>query len=236
VSRRSNRGGGPAGPEISGGARLEISAELRTEWLRLVASLRQALHASVELDAPPGRLRELADRVAEISRELSLHAGGRPVPLSHPHPETLAPKELNATLPFSPVMGRYNPLAPPIDLSLEDERIVARVRLREAHQGFAGLAHGGVVSAIFDEVLAMATIVSGVSGATVSLKVEYRRPTPLHEDLRFEAWIERVQRRRVQVCGCCLLGDEILSEAEGIFVRPVQGRGWIRRGGTPPAG
>ncbi len=226
---------GPAGSEILGGARLEVAAELRAEWLRLVASLRQALHAAVELDAPPGRLRELADRVAEISRELSAHAGGRPVPLSHPHPETLAPKELNAALPFSPVMGRYNPLAPPIDLCLEDERVVASVRLREAHQGFAGLAHGGVVSAIFDEVLAMATIVSGLAGATASLKVEYRRPTPLHEDLRFEAWVERVQRRRIQVRGHGLLGGEVLSEAEGLFIRPVPGGGWIRRGG-PPSG
>ena len=233
LPRASTRG--PAGSGISGGARLEMSAELRAEWLRLVASLRQALHASVELDAPPGRLRELADRVAEISRELSAHAGGRPVPLSHPRPETLAPKELNATLPFSPVMGRYNPLAPPIDLSLEDEHVVARVRLRAAHQGFVGLAHGGVVSALFDEVLAMATIVTGLPGATASLKVEYRRPTPLFEDLRFEAWIARVQGRRVQVRGHCLLGGEVLSKAEGFFIRPAPGGRWIRRVKPPSA-
>ena len=38
-SKRSTRGGGPVGSEISGGAPLEISAELRAEWLRLVESL-----------------------------------------------------------------------------------------------------------------------------------------------------------------------------------------------------
>lgn len=223
----------PSGSEISGGARLELASELRAEWLRLVASLREALHAAVELDAPPGRLRELADQVAEISRELSAHAGGRPVPLSHPHPERLASGELNAALPFSPVMGRYNPLAPPIELSLQDERIVARVRLRAAHQGFAGVAHGGVVSAIFDEVLAMATIAAGMPGATASLRVEYRSPVPLHQDLRFEAWIERAHRRRVEVRGRCVLAGELLSEAEGLFIRPSPGGGWIRRGPTP---
>ena len=132
-------------------------------------------------------------------------------------------------------MGRYNPLAPPIDLSLEDERVVARVRLREAHQGFVGLAHGGVVSAIFDEVLAMATIVSGLPGATTSLKVEYRRPTPLFEDLRFEAWVERVRGRRVQVRGHCVLGGEVLSEAEGFFTRAAPGGRWIRRAKPTPS-
>jgi acyl-coenzyme A thioesterase PaaI-like protein len=180
------------------------------------------------LDAPPGRLRELADRVAEISRELSAHAGGRPVPLCHPRPETLAPKELNASLPFSPVMGRYNPLAPPIDLSVEDGQVVARVRLREAHQGLVGMAHGGVVSAIFEEVLAMASLVSGRPGTAASLTVEYRKPAPLFEELRFEAWIERVQRRRVQVRGHCLLDAEVLSQAEGIFAPSAHAGSWVR--------
>lgn len=220
---------GPAGSEISGGPRLELSSEVRAEWLRLAASLRQAVHASVELDAPPGRLRELADRVAELSREITAHAGGRPVPLSHPRPETLAPNDLNAALPFSPITGRYNPLAPPVRLVLEDDRVVAHVRMREAHQGFDGLVHGGVVSAIFDEVLAMATVVAGLSGVPASLHVEHRKPTPLHEDLRFEAWVERVQRRRVQVRGSCLLGGEIVSEAEGLFVRPARDGAWIRK-------
>ena len=220
---------GPAGTELSGGPRLEISRELRAEWLRLVASLRRALHASVELDAPPGRLRHLADRVAEVSQELQVHARGRPVPLYHPRPDALAPDELNAMLPFSPVTGRYNPLAPPIALSLERDRVVARVRLLEGYQGAAGLVHGGVIAAIFDEVLGIAAIVKGLPGPTASLKVDYLEPTPLHTDLRFECWVDRVQRRRVHVRGDCRVGDDRVATAEAIFVRPTEASGWMRR-------
>lgn len=226
----SPRPTGLAGTELSGGPRLEVSRELRAEWLRLVASLRRAMHASVELDAPPGRLRQLADRAAEIARDLQTHAGGRPVPLYHPRPDALAPDDLNAMLPFSPVMGRYNPLAPPIALSLEDDAVVARVRLLEAHQGAPGLVHGGVVAAIFDEVLGMAAIVKGMPGPTASLKVDYRAPTPLLTDLRFEARVERVQRRRVHVEGNCLVAGDCVAEAEAIFVRPSEANRWTRVG------
>lgn len=219
---------GPAGSTLSGGHRLEITRELRSEWLRLVASLRRAIQAAVELDAPPGRLRQLADRVAEISRELEAHAAGRPVPLYHPSPESLAADELNAMLPFSPVMGRYNPLAPPIAVSLEEGRVVGRVRLQHAFQGAPGLVHGGVVAAIFDEVLGTAAIVKGLPGPTAKLSVDYRAPTPLETDLRFEGEVDRVQRRRVHVKGRCTADDVVTAEAEAIFVRPSEQNGWTR--------
>jgi len=224
------RPSGPVGSELSGGARLEIAKELRGEWLRIVTSLRRAVHASVELDAPPARLRELADRVAEITRELLAHASGRPVPLYHPDPDGVGPDGLNALLPFSPITGRYNPLAPPVSLALEGEMVVARVRLQEGFQGAPGLVHGGVLASIFDEVLGMAAIARGQAGPTARLSVDYRKPTPLHADLRFEASVDRVQRRRAHVSGRCLADGELTAEAEAIYVRPLPG-GWLRRSG-----
>ena len=144
--------------------------------------------------------------------------------------------DLNAALPFSPVMGRYNPLAPPLQVSLEAERIVGRVRLQEAHQGLPGLVHGGVLSAIFGEVLAMATLMAGRPGTVANLNVEFFEPVPLFEELRFEAWIERVGRRRVEAHGKCRLGSDLLAEARGSFHGSLPAGGWIRRGVASASG
>ena len=89
---------------VSGGAGLELSEELQGEWLRLVAALRGALHAAVDVDAAPARMRELASQASALSRVLKAHARGCPVPLHHARPESLEPEALNALLPFSPVL------------------------------------------------------------------------------------------------------------------------------------
>ena len=219
---------------VSEGAGLELSAELRREWLRLVAALREGLHAAVDLDAAPARMRELASQAAAFSKELRAHARGCPVPLHHARPESLEPEALNAFLPFSPVMGRYNPLAPPVEFRLEGERVIGTARLREAFQGASGIVHGGIVSSVFDEALALATLIRGVPGPTVSLTVRYLAPTPILEELRFESWVDRVKRRRVLASARCLAGGKVIAEAEGVFGRPGPTAGWIRR--LVPAG
>ena len=55
---------------------------------------------------------------------------------------------------------------------------------------------------------------------TARLTVHYRRPTPLFQDLRFRAWVERVEGRRVMSRGEVWADDVLTAEAEGIFVQP----------------
>jgi hypothetical protein len=43
--------------------------------------------------------------------------------------------------------------------------------------------------------------------------------TPLHTPLRFEAWVERIDGRKVFVRGLCHAAGELLTESEAIFVR-----------------
>jgi acyl-coenzyme A thioesterase PaaI-like protein len=226
----------PVESSLSGGGGVELSQELRHEWLRLVDALRTALHASVDLDAPPARLRELAERAAALGKELAAHAGGKPVPIFQAQEDPGRPGALNGYLPFSPVMGHYNPVAPPVEFALEGEKVVGRVKLREAFQGGPGVAHGGAVSLLFDEVLALATIVKGVPGFTVSLQVEYRKPTPVLEELRFESRVDRVQKRRVHASATCHAGEQLVAEARGVFARPAPSSGWVRRVAGSEAG
>ncbi len=124
-----------------------------------------------------------------------------------------------AYLPFSPVMGRLNPASMGIEIRRVGDKVVSEVALAEAAEGATGLVHGGVIAAIYDELLASANLMIKAGGPTGTLTVRYRKPTPLYSRLRFEGWVERIDDRKVYTRGHCLAGDLLVSEAEAIFVR-----------------
>jgi acyl-CoA thioesterase FadM len=55
---------------------------------------------------------------------------------------------------------------------------------------------------------------------TGTLTIRYRRPTPLYRELRFAAWVERVEGRRIISKGEVWADDVLTAESEGIFVQP----------------
>ena len=194
--------------------------DLAAEWQRLTQELRRVMAASVELDVPSDSVRELADRVHELANHISEKAPGRGVPLyGSGWQSRTEPVDLATTMPFSPIIGAFNPLASPLRVTLEDERVIARGSFSSLYQGAPGLVHGSMISASYDELLAMAGIVKHVAGPTARLTVHFRKPTPLDTELRFEAWIERSTERYTLARGRCLIGDELVTNAEGLFAR-----------------
>jgi len=123
----------------------------------------------------------------------------------------------------SPIVGLSNPLAAPLALEMgtdeEGRRIViGRVVFNAAYEGPPGNVHGGMVAAAWDEVLGMAQSLSGQAGFTGTLTVRYRSPTPLYEPLEFNAWVDRVEGRKIFTAGRCYAGDRLTSEADAIFI------------------
>jgi acyl-coenzyme A thioesterase PaaI-like protein len=124
----------------------------------------------------------------------------------------------------SPLSGRSNPLAPPIIAEFVDgpsgQYVTGSVTFGAAYEGPPGHVHGGLVAAMFDELLGFAQQSSGFTGR---LTVHYRRPTPLHQPLQVRAWQEREDGRKRIIRGTCHLGETLLSEAEGLFIAPRDG-------------
>jgi hypothetical protein len=59
---------------------------------------------------------------------------------------------------------------------------------------------------------------------TGTLVVKYRKPTPLHTELFFEAEIVRIEGRKIFTRGECIANDVMTAEAEGIFISIPPGR------------
>ena len=125
---------------------------------------------------------------------------------------------------MSPVRGRRNPVAPPLALETlerpDGSRCIAgRAELSRAYEGPPHGVHGGLVAALFDELLGAAQGLAPPPGVTSTLEVRYRRVTPIETPLRFEAWIDEDRGRELVARATCHAGDTLTAEAKGLFVR-----------------
>jgi acyl-coenzyme A thioesterase PaaI-like protein len=217
----------PATPGSAGWARamqelraLEPSRR-RLALFRVADGLRGVLHRMVQTSAPVEVIEAAADELEQVAARFAAH--------SHQSMYEGFAESANAGEPFaffdhSPMLGRANPLAPPIELWLEDDHIVGRATFGAAYEGPPGCVHGGFVAAAFDEVLGSTQSLSGSPGMTGRLTVHYRKPTPLQTELRFVGRLDRVDGRKIHTTGELWAGDVLCAEAEGLFISIDFGR------------
>jgi acyl-coenzyme A thioesterase PaaI-like protein len=184
------------------------------ERAQLAEAMRELIDAvMVSHDADGDALLGVADDVRRLAFRLS---GGT----QRTEDPGYVPRSHGDYLPRSPVVGEASPLSPRIDWDVVDGQVEARGVFTAAYEGPPGYVHGGMIALAFDEMLGIANIAGGHPGMTGTLTIRYRRPTPLYADLRFRAWVERVEGRRIISKGEVWNGDVLTAEAEGIFVQP----------------
>lgn len=188
----------------------------RAEMRRLADAGRLVIERLATTDAPHEVIERAAELLEAVARELdgpgkmrsysgfaeSANAGGDP----------------DAHFDHSPMIGILNPIAPRSTVEVNGNKVVMHVRFGSAYEGPPASVHGGMVAAAFDELLGMVQSLSGQPGMTATLTVRYRRPTPLHRDLRFEGVLERVDGRKIFTSGRCYDGETLTAEAEGLFI------------------
>ena len=76
-----------------------------------------------------------------------------------------------------------------------------RVTLDRRFEGWEGVIHGGILSAILDEVMAWALVGEDNWGVTARLTVDFRKPVAVGMPIRAEGWITRSRRRIVDTAG-----------------------------------
>lgn len=129
------------------------------------------------------------------------------------------------TVELNALGGWCNPVAPGIDIWLEDDRAYGTVNCSWTYEGPPGSVHGGIIAAIFDHFLGKAQFVTGAFGVTAGLNVRYRKLVPLNVELHLEAWCEKQEGRKTFMKGVIKNDGQVLAEAEGIFIWPRGGIG-----------
>lgn len=208
---------GPGTGWATGFIRGEESVELtpqRIEKRRLATSMREVVDRLVSVDAPVELLAAAADELEALARRFADQPPRGYVGFA----EAANSPRHDGFVDHSPVLGKANPLAPPLELEFDEGRIVARAVFGAAYEGPPGCVHGGWVAAAFDEVLGATQSLSGSGGMTARLIVNYRKPTPLHAELRFEGELVGVDGRKISTIGRLYHGDLLTAEAEGLFI------------------
>ena len=126
--------------------------------------------------------------------------------------------DITAVMPYSPVSGRRNPVAPPIRMWRDGDEVRGEVTFSPTYAGPPNSVHGGILAAVLDEVLAMANVISGRAGFTGTLTLKYHNKTPLNTPV--ELWGKNVrQDGRKQISrGEIRVNGEVAVSAEGLFI------------------
>ena len=120
--------------------------------------------------------------------------------------------------PFSPLIGRSNPIAPPVEFRVEDGVVHGRVTFGAVYCGAPDLVHGGVVASVMDELLGVTNVVNGRGAMTGTLTIRYLKPTPIFKEIRMEGYSKKQDGRKIYAEGRFFLEDELLVEAHGTFI------------------
>lgn len=87
-----------------------------------------------------------------------------------------------------------------------DDGVRADYTFTQAHAGAPGLAHGGAVAAVCDDLLGHLLHLRKVPGVTRNLTIDYLKPVVLGERHRLTARIESVEGRKLW--GTCTAAGE----------------------------
>jgi acyl-coenzyme A thioesterase PaaI-like protein len=191
---------------------------------RLASAMRAVIERLITSDAPEAELERAAAQLEDYAAHLGTHpvrkryVGFAESALADESTED-AEGAAGGHFDFSPLIGRSNPLSPPIAMSADESgRVTGRVCFGSAYEGPPGCVHGGYVAAAFDEVLGFAETFSNAPGMTGTLTVVYRTPTPLHVEVVFTAWITRIEGRKIFVSGELHAGERLCATCDAVFV------------------
>jgi acyl-coenzyme A thioesterase PaaI-like protein len=201
------------------GDELDAGTAVGPEALALVRAARELVEAVVMTDIDPeARSEAAADLAAVTARLRERRRSGAVLLIRHPDGRIEHLSQAGS--------GRLNPQAPelvfdglgPLPPTPTPVELVAHCTLTAAQGGPPGRVHGGQVAALLDEVVGVAAFAAGAPGMTVTLGVEYRRPTPHGTPLEIRARLDRWEGRKRWVSGEVLAGGEVTARAEAFLL------------------
>ena len=82
-----------------------------------------------------------------------------------------------------------------------NRRIVGKFILGEAYQGGGGMAHGGIIAMLLDEVMGKVCRFREVRAVTAELTIQYLKPVKVDEEIVVEGYETEVKGRNLFLVG-----------------------------------
>ena len=107
-----------------------------------------------------------------------------------------------------------------LELHVGEDRCWTELALPDRFQGWDGIAHGGIVCTILDEVMAWSLAATDNWGLTARMSVDFKRPIRIGTPIRGEGWIVSSRRRLHETAARIVdpATDEVLATATATYV------------------
>jgi acyl-coenzyme A thioesterase PaaI-like protein len=169
----------------------------------------------------------LTAAASDITEPVDRSRGVEP---TSPPPRVLTDAGSGMTIEVAPhhcfACGALNEHGIHLDLHVDGDRCWTELVLADRFQGWDGIAHGGIICTILDEVMAWSLAATDNWGLTARLNVDFKRPVRLGVPIRGEGWITTVRRRIVETAARLVdpaTGD-VLATATATYVAADAGR------------
>jgi acyl-coenzyme A thioesterase PaaI-like protein len=116
--------------------------------------------------------------------------------------------------------GPENPAGLKMRVEYEEECAVCRITLARHYQGWAEIAHGGIVCTLLDEIMAYAVLGFIGQGVTANMSTRFRKPVPLQKPVVAKGWVKERKGRKAVAQGEIRSADEgtLLAQAEATWI------------------
>ena len=114
------------------------------------------------------------------------------------------------------VCGPENPIGLKVEFKIDAKlnRAETTLSLSEHYQGWQGVVHGGIISALLDEAAIYACRPVSLHAVTTGLTVRFRKPVATGSEVVIKAEVEKIRRNLAIVNSFLMCGAEIMAEAE----------------------
>lgn len=131
-------------------------------------------------------------------------------------------KQKNSKMCF--VCGLKNPFGLKADIyELENQDLVCLFTPGEEHQSYPGRLHGGITTAVLDEIIGRAILMNHeeeIWGVTMEFTTRFKKPIPLGVELRAIGRITKETHRTFEGTGEILLPDDtVAATGSGVYLR-----------------
>ena len=193
--------------------------------IAVATQLRQISHDLMRGDHDPDELHALAGRLGVEAELLAAPPDRVRDRLRFDDPESMpvpGQGEPFFNAPDRPFSGVGTPWSVPMHVVREGDRAVTELVLGPAFEGAPLMSHGGIVAGIFDDLLGFLLVLQGTVAFTAYLTVNYHQATKLGELLRFEAWVDRVDDKKLFLSAECHSGGQLITSSNGLFIDASQ--------------
>ena len=200
---------------------------MSTELINLNEATRRLMKAVRLIDTSDEVVSQLSRKISDIASEAekytysgvtakgSLKNDNNPIERRDQNPSEF--------FPYSPAVGPFNPIAPPLKVEVTNagkyKEIRAFGKLDGVYVGPPDLVQGGVIALLFDDIMGSVLVVNNCGAITGTLEVRYEKPTPINKELLWTGKIEKIEGRKIHVSAELWEEEPRTATAKGVFVK-----------------